>query len=35
MLIPQAQSEDLPIFSNDLIISNDRIFDAYGVRRIW
>jgi PIN domain nuclease of toxin-antitoxin system len=29
MLIAQAQTENLPI------ISNDRIFDAYGVRRIW
>lgn len=29
MLIAQAQTEDLPI------VSNDRIFDAYGVRRIW
>lgn len=29
MLIAQAQMEDLPI------ISNDRIFDDYHVRRIW
>lgn len=29
MLIAQAQTEDLPI------ISNDRIFDEYRVRRIW
>lgn len=29
MLIAQAQTEDLPV------ISNDRIFDAYHVRRIW
>jgi PIN domain nuclease of toxin-antitoxin system len=29
MLIAQAQSENLPI------ISNDRIFDAYHVRRVW
>ena len=29
MLIAQAQAEGLPI------ISNDRIFDAYHVRRIW
>jgi len=29
MLIAQAQTEGLPI------ISNDRIFDHYGVRRIW
>ena len=29
MLIAQAQMEGLPI------ISNDRIFDAYHVRRIW
>lgn len=29
MLISQAQSENLPI------ISNDRIFDAYHVQRIW
>lgn len=29
MLISQSQSEDLPI------ISNDRIFDHYHVRRIW
>jgi len=29
MLIAQAQMENLPI------ISNDRIFDAYHVRRIW
>ncbi len=29
MLIAQAQSENLPI------ISNDRIFDLYGVQRIW
>jgi PIN domain nuclease of toxin-antitoxin system len=29
MLIAQAQSEDMPL------ISNDRIFDAYGIKRIW
>jgi PIN domain nuclease of toxin-antitoxin system len=29
MLISQAQSENLPI------ISNDRIFDLYHVRRVW
>jgi PIN domain nuclease of toxin-antitoxin system len=29
MLIAQAQTENLPI------ISNDRIFDAYHVQRIW
>ena len=29
MLISQAQAEDLPI------VSNDRIFDVYHVRRIW
>jgi PIN domain nuclease of toxin-antitoxin system len=29
MLIAQAQSENLPL------ISSERIFDAYGVRRIW
>jgi PIN domain nuclease of toxin-antitoxin system len=29
MLISQAQSENLPI------VSNDRIFDAYHVQRIW
>lgn len=29
MLIAQAQSEDLPI------ISNDRVFDRYHVKRIW
>src|SRR6185437_5909245 len=29
MLIAQAQAEDLPI------ISGDRLFDSYGVRRIW
>jgi PIN domain nuclease of toxin-antitoxin system len=29
MLISQAQSENLPI------ISNDRIFDEYHVQRIW
>ncbi len=29
MLIAQAQAENLPI------ISNDRIFDAYHVQRIW
>jgi PIN domain nuclease of toxin-antitoxin system len=29
MLIAQAQAESLPI------ISNDEIFDEYGVRRIW
>ena len=29
MLVAQAQGENLPI------ISNDSVFDAYGVRRIW
>jgi len=29
MLIAQSQAEDLPI------VSNDRIFDAYHVRRVW
>jgi len=29
MLIAQAQSENLPI------VSNDRIFDAYHLQRIW
>jgi PIN domain nuclease of toxin-antitoxin system len=29
MLIAQAQSENLPV------LSNDRIFDAYQVRRVW
>ena len=29
MLIAQAQAENIPILSNELI------FDAYGVRRIW
>jgi PIN domain nuclease of toxin-antitoxin system len=29
MLIAQSQAEDLPI------VSNDAIFDTYGVRRIW
>lgn len=29
MLAAQAQAENLPI------ISNDAVFDAYGVRRIW
>jgi len=29
MLISQAQSENLPV------VSNDRIFDAYHVQRIW
>jgi len=29
MLIAQAQTENLPI------VSNDRIFDVYAVRRIW
>lgn len=29
MLIAQAQSENLPL------VSNERIFDTYGVRRIW
>ncbi len=29
MLIAQAQAENLPL------ISNERVFDAYGVRRIW
>jgi len=29
MLIAQAQAEDIPI------ISNETIFDTYGVRRLW
>lgn len=29
MLIAQAQDEDL------VLVSNERIFDAYGVRRLW
>jgi len=29
MLIAQAQTEGLPV------ISNDRIFDLYGVKRVW
>jgi PIN domain nuclease of toxin-antitoxin system len=29
MLIAQAQAENLPL------ISNERIFDTYGIRRIW
>ncbi len=29
MLVAQAQAENLPI------ISNDPVFDSYGVRRIW
>lgn len=29
MLIAQAQAESIPI------VSNDPVFDAYGVRRIW
>jgi PIN domain nuclease of toxin-antitoxin system len=29
MLIAQSQAENL------LIVSNDAIFDAYGVRRVW
>jgi PIN domain nuclease of toxin-antitoxin system len=29
MLIAQAQAENLPI------VSNEKAFDAYGVRRIW
>jgi PIN domain nuclease of toxin-antitoxin system len=29
MLIVQAQAESVPVLSNDLV------FDAYGVRRIW
>ena len=29
MLIAQAQAENLPI------VSNDRVFDLYGVERIW
>ena len=29
MLVAQSQAEDLPIFSNETI------FDAYGVRRLW
>lgn len=29
MLIAQAQAEDLAL------VSNERVFDAYGVRRVW
>lgn len=29
LLIAQAQAENLPL------ISNKRVFDAYGIRRIW
>jgi PIN domain nuclease of toxin-antitoxin system len=29
MLIAQAQDEDLAL------VSNERVFDAYGVRRVW
>lgn len=29
MLVAQAQAEDLPV------VSNDPVFDEYGVRRIW
>ena len=29
MLIAQAQNENLPL------VSNDKIFDEYGIRRIW
>ena len=29
MLISQAQAENVPI------VTNERVFDAYGVRRIW
>lgn len=29
MLIAQAQAENLPL------VSNERLFDSYGVRRIW
>jgi PIN domain nuclease of toxin-antitoxin system len=29
MLVAQAQAESLPV------LSNDQVFDAYGVRRIW
>jgi len=29
MLAAQAQAENLPI------VSNDRVFDQYGIRRIW
>ncbi len=29
MLIAQAQAEDLPL------VSNERLFDAYGIRRVW
>jgi PIN domain nuclease of toxin-antitoxin system len=29
MLIAQSQAENIPI------VSNERLFDAYGVRRIW
>jgi PIN domain nuclease of toxin-antitoxin system len=29
MLIAQAQLEDIPI------VSNETVFDAYGVNRIW
>jgi PIN domain nuclease of toxin-antitoxin system len=29
MLIAQAQAENLPV------ITNERVFEAYGVRRLW
>jgi hypothetical protein len=29
MLVAQAQSENLPL------VSNERIFDIYGIKRIW
>jgi PIN domain nuclease of toxin-antitoxin system len=29
MLIAQSQAENLPL------VSNERLFDAYGIRRIW
>ena len=29
ILIAQAQAEDVPL------VSNERLFDAYGVRRVW
>jgi PIN domain nuclease of toxin-antitoxin system len=29
MLVAQAQAEGMPV------VSNDQVFDAYGVRRIW
>jgi PIN domain nuclease of toxin-antitoxin system len=29
MLIAQAQDEDLAL------VSNERVFDVYGVRRVW